>query len=226
MLTLVGYTSILEMLPIYRSDISKSREIMVENILRIDSMERVLNDLMRYNDNIALIMEGKSPVVRNSQLTDSVGLNKTMVAPNQADSILRNQMEGESEYSLRRATINLSSMQMISPFRGEITQRFDIGSDRRSMKFSASGVEPNKVESTDGGVVILSFWTPDANNIIEVQHIKGMISIYKNLSQSLVKSGDMVKGGEVIGYIQPGDDFEFELWESGNPVNPENYIIF
>ncbi len=225
-LTLVGYTSILEMLPMYRSDISKSRDIMVENILRIDSMERVINDMMLYNDNIALIMEGKSPVVRNSQIVDSVSLNKTMVAPNEADSILRNQMEGEGEYSLRRAAINRSIMQLTSPFGGDISQRFDISANCRSMKFVVSGAEPSKVESTDGGVVILSLWSPDLGNVVQIQHSRGFISIYKNMSQSLVASGDVVKGGEVIGYTQVGSDFEFELWENGKPVNPENYIIF
>ncbi|MFI3302804.1 MAG: M23 family metallopeptidase [Rikenellaceae bacterium] len=225
-LTLVGYTSILEMLPVYRSDISRSREIMVENILRIDSMELVINDMMLYNDNIALIMDGKSPVVRNSQLMDSVTLNKTMITPSGADSMLRSQMEGEGEYGLRRAAINRSTMQFISPFDGEITQHFNMGADLRSMKFLASGTEPNRVESTDGGVVMLSLWSPDLNYIVQIQHSRGLISIYKNMSQSLVASGDVVKAGEVIGYTQPGNDFEFELWENGKPVNPENYIIF
>ncbi len=224
-LTLVGYTPILEAFPLYRTDISRSREIMVENILRIDSMERVINDMMLYNDNIALIMEGRTPVVRSSQLSDSLLKDKATVLPNSADSILRAQMEGEGEYSLRRAELNRSTMLMMTPAEGEITQRFDLNANIRSIRISTEGKE-QKVQSIDGGVVLFSLWSPESDYTIGIQHPKGMISIYKMLSQPLVESGDMVKGGGVIGYTQPNTPFEFELWENGTIVDPENFIIF
>ncbi|MFI3292519.1 MAG: M23 family metallopeptidase [Rikenellaceae bacterium] len=224
-LTLVGYTPILEVLPNYRSDISRSREIMVENILRIDSMERVINDMMLYNDNIALIMEGRTPVVRSSQINDSLQRERVMVQPNAADSALRAQMEGEGEYSLRRAELNNSTMLMVAPVEGEITQHFDLSQDRKALRISTPGKE-SKVQAIGGGVVIFSLWSPDGDYMIGVQHPKGMISIYKMLSQSLVESGDIVRGGGVIGYTQAQLPFELELWENGVVVNPENYIIF
>ncbi len=224
-LTLVGYTSILEMLPLYRSDISRSRNIMVENILRIDSMERVIGDMMLYNDNISLIMEGKTPVVRSSQLTDTLSISKVMVAPNSADSILRKQMEGEGEYNLRRATINQSSILLISPMEGYITQRFDITKGTHSIKIEAIGSE-SKIEAAGDGTVIFSQWTPELGYVVGIQHPKGIVSIYKNLSQSHLIATERVKGGEVIGYSLADREFEFELWEDGKPVNPENYIIF
>ncbi len=142
-LILVAYTPVLEMLPRYRTNVSKSREIMVENILRIDSMERVINDIMLYSDNITLIMEGKSPVVRNNQVTDSLNLDKAIIAPNSADSLLRGQMEGEGEYNLRRVAINSSSMLLTPPIEGDITRSFDIGEGQRSIKIVANGAEPN-----------------------------------------------------------------------------------
>ncbi|MFI3282407.1 MAG: M23 family metallopeptidase [Rikenellaceae bacterium] len=224
-LTLVGYSPILEALPGYRSDISKSRDIMVENILRIDSMERVINDMMLYNDNISLIMEGRTPVVRSSQLSDSVQLNKTMVAPNDADSALRREMEGEGDYSLKRAQLNNTSMRMLSPMEGEISIGFDLASDARSIKLTSNGGE-SKVFATAGGVVIFSLWSPETDYMIGVQHTKGLVSIYKFLTQSLVERGDIVRGGGVIGYSSAQGELEFELWEDGVAANPENYIIF
>lgn len=140
-LTLISYSPVLDMLPGFRTNVENSHEIMVQNILRIDSMEHVINDMMLYNDNIALIMDGKSPVVRSSMVGDSVSTNRTIVSPNAIDSALRSQMEGEGEYNLQRAALNRSAMVFVVPTEGEISQHFDIGADRRSIKIEASGTE-------------------------------------------------------------------------------------
>ena len=63
-LTLVAYSPVLEFLPGYRTEADRSRESLVQNIIRLDSMERMMNDMLTYNQNIALIMEGKTPVAR------------------------------------------------------------------------------------------------------------------------------------------------------------------
>lgn len=148
-----------------------------------------------------------------------------MISPSDIDSALRMQMEGDGEYNLMRASIINSSLRLISPVEGEVSQNFTIGEGLRSIKFGASGAERTVVAIGDG-VVILSLWSPEMGYIVEIQHPKGLISIYKNLVQTSVKSGDMIKTGLVIGYNQADTEFEFELWENGTPVNPENYIIF
>ena len=63
-LSLVAYSPILEFLPGYRTEADRSRESLVQNIIRLDSMERMMNDMLTYNQHIALIMEGKTPVAR------------------------------------------------------------------------------------------------------------------------------------------------------------------
>ncbi|MBQ5653609.1 MAG: M23 family peptidase, partial [Alistipes sp.] len=61
-LSLVAYSPVLEMLPGFRSEADRSRESLMQNIIRLDSMERVMAQMMTYNENIAMIMEGKTPV--------------------------------------------------------------------------------------------------------------------------------------------------------------------
>ena len=60
-LSLVAYSPILEFLPGYRTEADRSRENLIQNIIRLDSMERMMNDMLTYNENIGLIMEGKTP---------------------------------------------------------------------------------------------------------------------------------------------------------------------
>ena len=63
-----------------------------------------MNDMITYNNNIALIMEGKTPVVRTVGKEDSIRTNKTLVVPSREDSLLRAELEGEGPYSLGQST--------------------------------------------------------------------------------------------------------------------------
>ena len=56
-LSLEAYSPILEFLPGYRTEADRSRESLVQNIIRLDSMERMMNDMLTYNENIAQIIE-------------------------------------------------------------------------------------------------------------------------------------------------------------------------
>ena len=80
-LTLVAYSPVLEFLPGYRTEADRSRESLVQNIIRLDSMERMMNDMLTYNQNIALIMEGKTPVARVLANSDSTRATKVLVMP-------------------------------------------------------------------------------------------------------------------------------------------------
>ena len=92
-LSLVAYSPILEFLPGYRTEADRSRESLVQNIIRLDSMERMMNDMLTYNENIALIMEGRTPVARVLASSDSSRISKVLVMPSHEDSLLRAQMD-------------------------------------------------------------------------------------------------------------------------------------
>ncbi len=232
-LILVAYTPVLEFLPGYRTDATRSRESLVANIMRLDSMERVMNDMLTYNENISLVLDGRSPVVRSRIESDSLKLDKRIVAPNAADSLLRSQMEGEGPYSLGGGAASRRSVreaiEMITPVEGIITRRFDA---REQVLGVRVATEPAaEVAAVEGGTVIQSLWSPDAGHTILIQHNANLISLYRNLTRSNVTAGQRVKSGELIGVT--GDNnreglnpFEFELWSNGKAVDPEAYIIF
>ncbi|MEG0789446.1 MAG: M23 family metallopeptidase [Alistipes sp.] len=234
-LSLVAYTPVLEFLPGYRTEANRSRDMLIHNVIRLDSMERVMNVMMTYNNNIALIMEGKTPVVRSLSGIDSVRSDKALVVPSREDSLLRAQLEGGGAYGLghtntsRRAV--RESIEMVTPIEGIITDRFDIKQGRYGVRLAASAA--TRVSAIDNGTVVMSLWTPETGYIIQLQHAGNLLSVYKNMSKSLVSTGQTVKSGEQLGYsaeattekggIKP---FEFELWSNGKPVDPVDYMIF
>lgn len=233
-LSLVAYTPVLEFLPGYRTEADRSRESLVLNIIRLDSMERMMNQMMTYNQNIALIMEGKTPVMRTIASSDSSRLSKVLVMPSHEDSLLRAQMEGDGPYSLsasrnesRRAL--RESMELLAPVEGILTEKFDVADGRLGVGIVATADAP--VSAIERGTVIQSLWSPESGYTIIIQHANNLLSIYRNLSQSLVTTGQAVRGGEQIGYnAEPVNGevrlFGFELWNNGKPVNPESYIVF
>ncbi|MDE7304473.1 MAG: M23 family metallopeptidase [Alistipes sp.] len=233
LLSLVAYTPVLEFLPGYRTEAGRTRETLMQNIIRIDSMERMLTDMMTYNENIALILEGKTPVVRTFASSDSLRMSKVLVMRTAEDSLLRAQMESDGPYSL--GGINSSrgrirrTMELASPIEGIITDRFDLKEGNFGLRIAAAAAAP--VTAIDEGTVVISRWTPETGHIIEIQHPNSLLSIYRHLSRSLVTKGQLIRAGELIGYnseVKNGEVqlFEFELWNSGRPVDPEGYIVF
>ena len=233
-LTLVAYTPVLELLPGYRTEANRSHESLVQNIIRLDSMERVMNDMITYNRNIAMIMAGKSPVARTIVHSDSTRTSRILVMPSVEDSLLRAQMDGEGPYALagdgsssRRAI--REAIELVSPVEGLVTERFNIEEGRFGVRIATTSAA--RVTSIDDGTVIASQWTPESGHQLVVQHRKNLVAIYKNLSQPLVTTGQAVRSGEHIGDTAQSETtenktFELELWSNGKAVDPEGYIVF
>lgn len=233
-LTFVAYSPVLELLPGYRSEADKSRENIIRNIMRLDSMERMMNDMLTYNQHIALIMEGKTPVARTLATSDSTRTSKVLVMPSPEDSILRAQMEGDGPYAIAgrsggsRRSVR-EAIELAKPVEGIITDRFDIRNGNFGVRIAAAASD--RITAIDNGTVVLSLWTPETGYMVELQHANNLLSVYKGLSQSLVTTGQTIRAGEMVGYNAEAEEgevrlFEFELWNNGKPVDPEGYIVF
>ncbi|MBR6759919.1 MAG: M23 family metallopeptidase [Alistipes sp.] len=235
-LILVAYTPILDIFPGYRTAAERSHDALVEEVMRIDSLERRMNDMLVYSENVAMIMDGRTPVVRSQMLeNDTIKLDKTLVKPSTLDSLLRSQMEGEGEYSLAKTLASQGaegrSKVFAAPVEGIITRHFS-----REDSYLGVGIQaaPNApVTSIDEGVVVDVASNNDMGTTVTVQHFDGYISVYRNLTQVLVDKGQTLKARQVIGYNsmpQVGDMdnpiFELEIWHEGKAVDPEIYIVF
>ena len=234
-LLLLAYTPVLDIFPGYRTSAERSHDRLVQSIMRIDSLERRMNDMLTYNENIAMIMEGRTPVLRTPMNDDTTRLDKTLVPPSQLDSLLRAQMEGEGDYSLSRTLRererggNLPEFAV--PAEGIITRHFSRKDNYLGVGIQAAPNAP--VTAIDDGTVIDVAAGVDGGNTVTVQHFNGFISVYRNLAQILVSKGQPLKSGQVIGYNamrEEGDRtnplVELEIWNEGKAVDPEIYIVF
>jgi len=85
------------------------------------------------------------------------------------------------------------------------------------------------VATADGSVLRTAFDGGLGNNII-INHGNGITTLYGHLSKILVKPGQMIKRGDVIGQVGHtgralGDHVHYEVRINGTAVNPHNYIL-
>ncbi|MDL2320479.1 M23 family metallopeptidase [Alistipes sp. OttesenSCG-928-B03] len=229
-LTLVAYTPILNMIPGYSGN--QQREQMIQNILRVDSIEQRLNDIEAWGYDVSLIMEGKTPFVRDvTQAGDTIHVTKPEpVFRSEQDSVLRSQMEGTGIYGLRTSAARRGQGELQSPVRGVVAAHFSPGDASYAVGFATANSQ--QVMAVAEGTVVFTTWSPDDGWLVQIQHADNLISIYKHLSQSLLAPNTRVRKGEVIGFTGDGLSgeggkglFELELWQNGVPLDPENYIV-
>ena len=235
-LVLVAYTPVLDIFPGYRTAAEKQHDDLVQNMMRIDSLERRMSDMLTYNENIAMILEGRSPVVRTPLNDgDTTSLDKTLVPPSQFDSLLRAEMEGDGDYSLARTLRSREQgdgkLFFAAPVEGIITRHFSRDDNYLGVGIQAAPNAP--VTSIDDGTVIDVVTGGERGTLVTVQHFNGFVSIYRNLSQVLVSKGQVLKSRQVIGYNAMADAgkkdnplVEMEIWNEGKAIDPENYIVF
>ncbi len=231
----VAYTPILDMIPDYPGN--KSRTMLINSIVRLDSLQRELDMMQLYTENITLIMAGKSPVTHHLPSTDSIRPGEATPAERiEEDSVLRAQMESsEGAYRLNNPAAARKSLrhslELIPPVKGRVEESF--GSPQTSYGISLRTEPQQPIVAVKEGTVVATGWYPDAGYVIQMQHPDNLISTYRNATTLLKKQGDKVRGGEVIGYAGGEGEFNesaplfgFELWYSGVPVDPESYIAF
>ena len=161
--TTVAYTPILDFIPGYPG--TKSRTMLIETIMRRDSLEKEIKNMQIYNENVALIMAGKNPVTRNDmQTADSASRSKNpTVGAIIEDSILRSQMENPgSAYSINnpdaaRKTLR-SALELFPPVKGVVASKFEPKEGAYGIRVVTTANQP--VMAILDGTVISSSWTP------------------------------------------------------------------
>lgn len=228
-LTVVAYSSILDLIPGYPGN--RSREMLISSIAKLDSLEREVGLWENYTHDLQLILDGRASALEDTRDTTKTALKGHVVARNAADEALRGRMKSDSTGADRREKRRTAELtfEMIAPVRGIVDQEFDPADGHYGVAIKPV---PNAVAlAVLDGTVVLNSWSPDMGTTIGIQHGGGMMSVYKGLARSLRRIGERVKAGQGVGVVEAVKEnkipvLRFELWSSGNAVDPENYITF
>lgn len=233
-ITLCAYTSILDILPGYRTKAERLGEQLTESIMRLDLMERNMEEILAYNEAVATIMGGSTPALHSTVLTDTIRYDKSRILPTRADSLLRAALESTTnEYSLTNTKPLQGQAAMFStPMRGNITRNFDAPESSYDVAIMSIDGD-DSVMAVENGTIIAVESQAEGLYSVTIHHNGGYISVYKLLGEILVRKGQTVQSGSVIGSLKREDgkaeqnvELGFELWRDGTAVDPERYILF
>jgi murein DD-endopeptidase MepM/ murein hydrolase activator NlpD len=108
----------------------------------------------------------------------------------------------------------------MDPFSGE--SAFHTGID-----ISCNARSP--IRATADGVVSHSGWIQGNGNVVILEHGCGFSTVYAHNTTNMVKVGQKVKRGEIIGYVgstgkSTGPHVHYEVWKDGRTINPQKYL--
>jgi lipoprotein NlpD len=214
-------------------DIEVRNEI-IQNALRADSLELMLNRQARYLTNVSAILTGTMTV-------DSIHRSDSLAFMTADYDIPRTEneerfaavFEEEEKYNLTTLNPNAIVTEGIffyKPVNGIISSHYDF--EKRHWGVDLVAGMRESVLATLDGIVVYTGFDQEYGNVISLQHKNGFISIYKHNEVVLKGVGDQVVAGEAIalvgntGELSTGPHLHFELWYKGVSVNPEEYIAF
>ncbi|MDR0961697.1 MAG: M23 family metallopeptidase [Mediterranea sp.] len=228
---IIAYTPLRNYLPGYMN--SEVRSLVVENALRVDSLQQLLNRQNLYITNIQDIFRGtiRTDTVHSIDSLTTVRGDSLMEHTGR-ELDFRRQYEESEKYNLTSITElpEVEGVIFYRPTRGLLSSKFD--ADHRHYGIDIAATPGESVVATLEGTVILSTYTAETGYVIEVQHNRDFVSVYKHCSALLKREGDGVKAGEAIALVgntgteSTGPHLHFELWHKGRAVNPELYIVF
>lgn len=186
-----------------------------------------------FEDEIETISEGHEGILRqtyiytfkNDVLTKAL-FSSAEFAEEPVDEVIRVGAQSGSRYDSRGY--------FIWPVEGNITSRFgyrtvSVGTNNhRALDIAAP--KGTDVKAADSGTVVYSGWHDSYGNYVKLQHDNGSYTLYAHLSKRLVKAGDRVAQGDIIGKVgstgeSTGPHLHFEVRTPDNVrVDPEDYL--
>lgn len=123
----------------------------------------------------------------------------------------------------------------IWPVSGPVTSPFGYrvhpvtGATRFHSGFDIGVDQGTPIRCADNGVVIMADWYGGYGNCVIVQHDNNLSTLYGHQSRILVKNGDTLMQGQVLGEVgstgmSTGPHLHFEVRQNGTPVDPGGYL--
>ncbi|WP_293669082.1 M23 family metallopeptidase [uncultured Parabacteroides sp.] len=214
-------------------DVEVRKEIM-QNALRADSLERMIQIQSLYLNNVAGILSGTMPIDSIREIDSLARVNPDYEIPrSKEETKFVKEFEEAEKYNLAVLDPNpvpTDGVFFYKPVNGVVSAHYDANIRHYGVDLVAAPKE--SVLATLDGTVVFAGFDPNSGNVIQVQHKNGFLSIYKHNELLLKEVGDRVVAGEAValvgntGKLSTGPHLHFELWYKGSPVNPEEYIAF
>ena len=237
--SLVAFTALIIIMTPIRNylpgylDVEVRKEI-VQNALRADSLERMIEIQNLYLKNVTGIISGTIELDSIREIDSLARIDADFEIPRspEEEEYVKN-FEQEEKYNLAVLNTNplpVDGLFFYKPVNGMISSHYQADIHHFGVDIAAAPKE--SVLATLDGTVMYAGYDPNQGNVIQLQHKNGFVSVYKHNELLLKEPGEQVVAGEAIalvgntGKLSTGPHLHFELWYNGKPVNSEDFIVF
>lgn len=200
----------------------------------MDSLQRSLYRWDLYTSNLRKVLEGETPVPLDSLLRQAASASydqEQTLEMSAADSTLRSIMTEQEIFNIEEEDINdtdIEGRHFFRPLNGVVSASYDL---LQHPYLEIVAPDGSSIKSVLDGTVISTDWSASAGWSMIIQH-GGIISIYRNCNVLLKKVGDRVSAGTAVAVLGSSEEqggtgvLRFEMWSSGESVDPAEYIKF
>ena len=222
---LIVYTPIRNVLPGYSESI---RQQLIIQSARVDSLGTSLEVQRQYTDVLRQIMSGEvmSDTVQSLDSLEIITREKLLLeAKNEVLVEFMDQYETKERDALQLFDVQQSApvLTFFRPAQGVITESARPDKHIYGVRIQTPANE-NATAVLAGTVVLVNYEINNTYTIV-LQH-DNYLSLYRNVSRCLCHVGDIVRTGQTVAICDNEQPLYFELWQNGQPVNPEEVIVF
>lgn len=228
---LFAYTPLRTSIPGYPD--AHTKRAAIQNVIKIDSLERVIGRWELYSENISRVLAGEPalPVDSVLRIVDaSVAEGKDAAFLSRQDSLLRDMVNKEEQFGVsdkQERNLSIEGVHFFTPLKGAVVTGYD---NVLHPFVDVTAPANSVVKAALDGTVIFDGWSDDTGYTIAIQHAGDIVTVYKQNEKLLKKTGDRVSAGTSIGLVgasaEAGEHLHFELWYQGEAVDPTKYINF
>jgi len=127
------------------------------------------------------------------------------------------------------ANDNKISLKFIKPVEGKIISEFGPRNGRMHKGIDIQAPEGESIKAAEDGVVIFSGFLKGYGNVVIIKHEGDFFTVYAHNRVNLVKEGEFVKKGQVIGKVGMTGNAQiphlhFEIRKKTRPLDPTEYV--
>lgn len=217
------YTPVRNYLPGYSENI---RQQLITESARVDSIGTSLEMQRQYLNIIKQVVAGEvqSDTVQSLDSMQIIMREQLLEAKSEATAEFIAQYEAKEKDNLQLFTVtNVAPiLSFFRPAHGAIVRNYSL--KENYLGVSIQTAERENVTAVLAGTVVYVNYEIDNTYTIMLQHAN-YLSVYRHMTKVLKIAGDRVQAGETIAIVgkQP---LYFELWQDGQPINPEDVIAF
>lgn len=196
--------------------------------LKREKADEVLRNLLEKEEEIAVLLDEASDKM-NALMDEISAMERKYQAAKYDEYLAKLAAAGTAPPSDAKWVRPLDSLRVTSPFGVRVHPITKVKRSHNGVDFGAPAGTP--IYATRGGTVTTAAYQPGgAGYYVRINHGDGFGSIYMHMTNYIVKTGQTVKQGQVIGYVgstglSTGAHLHFGVSYAGKYVNPMAYII-